>query len=272
MGTRQIAQILDNKVVKVGQSFLMSIETEKTRRAYEIGESSGLFRVPRVLTFDPTAGRLELELLTSIRPLRLVLRDCSDWKNLMARIGRSLAVIHNQLCLPPALAVPLSEAWQLANAERVVLHGDFGISNVQVDERDGHLVILDWSVMPMLGTKGTVGPREFDVAWFIRDLFFVRRRWGFLSNRTSQEADIFLENYFAQTDYSRGTDEFLRYLRDIEGLFLQTWRSSFSVTYLRRIDYVLHAGRYKRYVRGSKLQRKCKSVFQEIKTKKKPNK
>ena len=272
MGKRQIAQILDNKVVKVGQSSFMSIETEKTRRAYDIGKSSGLFRVPRVLAFDPTSGRLELELLTAIRPLRLVLRDCSDWKNLMARIGQSLALIHNQLCLPPALAVPLSESWQLTNSETVVLHGDFGITNVQVDERDGNLVILDWSVMPMLDTNGTVGPREFDVAWFMRDLFFVRRRWGFLSKRASQEADVFLENYFAKTKCRRDIDEFLHYLRNIEGLFLQRWRASFSVTYPRRVDYLLHAGRYRRYIRSSKLQSKCSKIFQKTDTNTKPNK
>lgn len=262
MGKRQV-KILDNKVVKVGQSLLMAIEAEKTRRAREIGEASGLFRVPRVLTFDPTAGRLELELLMTIRPLRRMLSDCADWKKLIACIGRSLAVIHDQLCLPAALAAPLSEAWQLAGAEKVVVHGDFGIANVQVDERDGHLVILDWSVAPWLVTRGTIGPREYDVAWFMRDLFFVRRRWGFFSKRAAQEGEIFLENYFAQTEYSQciDIDVFLRYLKDVEDRFLQAWKASFSMTCLRRVDYLLHAQRFKRYVRSSELRRKCKSVF-----------
>jgi aminoglycoside phosphotransferase (APT) family kinase protein len=206
---------------------------------------------------------LELELLKSIRPLWIALRECHDRQKLVSHVGRSLAVIHDQLRLPETLAVPLSEMWQLVGAKKAVLHGDFGIANIQVDVEDGCLAILDWSVAPWLGTHGTIGPREFDLAWFIRSLFFAPHRWDLHNRHAAGDAEVFLEGYFSQTDYSQDVETILNYVKDTAELFLHVWLEKVSVTALRRFHHKQHARRYYRYAQSDELRHKCEAILKD---------
>lgn len=249
-------EIEADRVIKTGDPELLAIEAEKTRRAREIGQVSGLFRVPSVLSFEPEAGRLVFERVHGIVPLEEALASAHDWQPILVRIGRCLATIHDHLRLPDAMLSRWPDRWWFGTDCGAVLHGDFNHVNVQIDQTDGSPVILDWSPTPYLGVTQTVGPREYDIAYFLHVLFFVRRRWRFLIARPRSEGNAFVTGYFEQTGYRPEADQFVRHLDHIGRQMLEIIKA-IPMRPWNRARYLINFSRYARYIGSEAFQRLC---------------
>jgi len=157
---------------KTGSPSLLAVEAIKTQRAGEIGRSSGLFYVPKVISFDARAGVLEFERLRGLVTLfDLAVKKDPRLFELLEKTGRALAAIHRQLVLPDEVKHELPVEWMGPADENVFIHGDFVCINVCFHEPSGQLVILDWSAAPIMGRTPTFGSRFFDILWFASSLF-----------------------------------------------------------------------------------------------------
>jgi len=163
-------RFIGNVVRKTGKPGFVRIEYKKAQQARELGEQSGLFVVPRVVSYDPVAGILDFERLTGLKTLEILLQE-GDGRliDLLRKAGCALAVVHKKLHLPQDMKRRLPGEW-MTNDE-VFLHGDFTLANVCLQESTERLVIVDWSAARILEEAATVGPVDFDILWFLYDLF-----------------------------------------------------------------------------------------------------
>jgi hypothetical protein len=156
---------------KTHEAGVLAIEAEKSRLAAEIAADTGLFSVPRVVRFDPAASHLDFERVPQLTQFsELVGRGGPEAMTIAERAGRALAIVHKRLKLDATMRIPLPARWRSEGEDDVFIHGDFTANNLCIDERSGQLVIVDWSTAAYLGNVATVGPRSFDVAWFVRHL------------------------------------------------------------------------------------------------------
>lgn len=189
-------EFVGETVRKTGRPDLLAVEAAKTRQAFEIGKSSGLFYVPRVLRFDAQAGMLELERVEGlVRLIEMGVRKDKQLGELLKKAGQALAVIHKQLVLPDEMKHELPLEWMGGSGDNVFIHGDFDLSNVCFQERLGRLVILDWSAAPLLRRTPVFGSRYFDILWFVSDAFSSAPNRGLFSWDAEGIADAFIEGY-----------------------------------------------------------------------------
>jgi hypothetical protein len=202
-----------NYVTKQDLPELMSVEVEKTRKAREIGRACGLFRVPEVLDYNPATGKARLERIDNIRSIGSVFSYGRNCDELMARVGKALATIHNELKLSSNMVIELPSEWKGPETTNVFIHGDFNIMNVSYDVNNDKLVILDWQMTKIWGGRATFGTRFFDITWFIHTMFFQPfYKVGFYMPATHW-ATIFLRNYSNKSKYLYDEASFRSYLR-----------------------------------------------------------
>ena len=210
---------LPDRFIKRQPSDLTRIELEKTNRGVELARRTGLFTVPTVLSSDVERGVLEMERIDRMVPLWEEVRRRRNADDIIIRVGRSLAAIHNDLTLPPSMAIALPDELVAGSDGPVVhLHGDFNGFNVLVRPQSGELVIIDWATSPRIDSnqgpgRTTVGPCYFDLSWFVITLFF-RSYWGMrrIAN-LPKKVDLFVDSYFQTARHAGTVDEFKRYLR-----------------------------------------------------------
>lgn len=151
-------------VVKYGTGSV-ALEAAKLR-AYSGASTSGVYVVPAVLYSDAGRDLMVLERLHGYIPLQEVfLRSGADCKlalSVFERAGTALADIHRS-------SSPQSE-WVRANvqvrqtgADSVLLHEDFGFSNVLYKPGQDALAIIDPSPPLPTHRQSAIGARVFDV-------------------------------------------------------------------------------------------------------------
>jgi hypothetical protein len=203
-------QCLDDIVRKTGDSTLAAVEAAKASRALQIGEGSGLFIVPKVVSLDAEAGVLEFERLSGlVTLLDLAVHKDPRLSELLEKTGRALAIVHETLVLPDEMKCEMQPEWMGSADEDVFIHGDFACINVCVREPSGELVILDWSAAPSVGRTPTFGSRYFDVLMFVSSLFHAAPWRRILSWDGKAMALAFLRGYRSaapQIDLSRLKD------------------------------------------------------------------
>ncbi len=223
-------------VIKRGAPGAMAREAQRTRAAYELAASSGLFRTPQVVRYE--AGTLELERIDGMTPMQRLLAQAPASSSVWARLGAVLAAIHgcSALAACDADQAPerLPEAWRIAGAPEAPLHGDFDAGNLFYREDDDVIVVIDWSVSPMLDGVGVIGPRCFDVAFFVSGAFFLARR---LVRRRGIEEK--LRRFVAAYESSSG--------QTLDRMALQTFaRRAGSLRVERQPKSALHRWSYRR--------------------------
>src|SRR5690606_3447657 len=76
------------------------------------------------------------------------------------------------------------------------------LENVQYDAIKDRLVVIDWSLSPLvISGRGTFGPIEWDVSWFIRSIFMTRPYHGLDLRLRRRAADLFLLTYFGDKQH-----------------------------------------------------------------------
>jgi len=192
-------QFQGDTVIKSGDPAFIRIEVEKTRRAGSIGRESGLFRVPQVIHHDESRGVAVFERIRGIEPLY----SATSWGrlciSLVERIGKSLAVVHRNLELPPDMVIPLPPEFA-AIGQDVFLHGDPSVRNICIERDSSSIVIIDWQMTPVHGGQATYGCRYFDILWFINNLLWVPRLRHLFSDPVSPVARKFLESYYLEAN------------------------------------------------------------------------
>lgn len=200
-------------VVKTHDPELMRIEVAKTQQAYKIAESNRLFRVPKVLDYDEFRGIATFEKLHNFQPLlHIVLASKQDSSEMLARVGKILAVIHRELLLPENMVFPLPPDLRLYGASEVFLHGDFNATNIGVNS-NSEIAVFDWQMTAVHGEKSTYGTRYFDVVWLINHLFYIPFHFNFLTYIPEKPLFAFLRNYFMEANRQSMLSEFCDYMK-----------------------------------------------------------
>lgn len=192
--TRRI-RIEDKTIVKSGNPSLIRVEVEKTRRARQIGEETGLFRVPKILDYDETRGEVVFERIFGIEPLVRAARWGREYEELGGRLGASLAAIHAGLSLPSDMIIQLPEDITHEGHD-VFLHGDFGVKNICLDRENSSIVILDWQFTDAHGGSATYGSRYFDIIWFVNNLLWIPTMGHLFGDPVKPVAHRFIRSYF----------------------------------------------------------------------------
>lgn len=204
--------ILNDRVIKRQNPLLARIELEKTRRAARIGERCGWFHVPRIVDTDENAGEIHFEKLRDVVPFWFAVRRDRMSDDILARLGHSVAAIHNELELPLEMSIESEPPWGGSKAyPKVYIHGDMKNDNILVGLDTRRLWIIDW----WDDTSRTVGPCYFDLAKFV-EMILQTRYLGLQSVRdVDEKIDLLLGTYFADAQHPCDLRGFQLYLSTV---------------------------------------------------------
>lgn len=193
---RRTVTIKDEVVIKVQEPAASRRERLRTEAGRMVGQQTGHFVVPKILSFDDSRGEIVFERLRMTR-FRQALSGGNQGTELVHRAAMALAAIHRRLELKDAVAGGSPGGPGTSYRGSVPLHGDFGMRNIfHIPSTDG-LVLIDWTNADWTGIDADLGPPEIDIAVFLVSLFH-RRVFGPLPiSRRHDMACRFLETYAA---------------------------------------------------------------------------
>lgn len=174
--TRSVS-IRDDAVVKVQAPSASRRERLRTLAGRKVGQETGLFMVPEIVSFDDARGEIVFERL-HLPKLREVLSDRGRGMEVLGRAGKVLAAIHGRM--EPGEGASRTVAGALgASAQRdlVPLHGDFVVFNILFVPDSDRMVVIDWANADWIDVDADLGAPEIDIAVFLISLFH-RRAFG----------------------------------------------------------------------------------------------
>jgi hypothetical protein len=174
--SKRSVSVQGDTVVKIQDPDSSRRERLRTGAGGAVGQHSGLFVVPDILSYDDDRGEIVFRRL-NLTGLRQVLSRSKGSAQLIARAAKSLAAIHTQMEPMEGGAGTPESNWAPAGNRLVPLHGDFCMRNLfYLEESDG-IAIIDWSNAGWIDYEGDLGCPEIDVAVFLMS-FFNRRLFG----------------------------------------------------------------------------------------------
>jgi hypothetical protein len=198
--------VRDDMVVKIQEPRASRRERLRTLAGREVGQRTGLFIVPEILSFDDVSGKIIFERLR-LTWLREALSDPARSLELVSRAAAALAAIHGQMESPDG-AFASSAGGRSTGPERspVPLHGDFGMRNVFYLRASDRIAIIDWSNADWIDFDADLGPPEVDIAVFLMSLFQRRvfGRWPI--SRRHDVARHFLATYSSASPHGLDID------------------------------------------------------------------
>lgn len=205
----------------------IKMELMKIKQATHIAEETGLFYVPRVLSYDTDKGLIGFEYLNRLRTIE-ELAFCNDRRlpNLLEKLGQALAAIHNNLTLPSEFKINLPDEWISPNGDNVFIHGDLTMLNVCIHEPTGRLVIVDWSSAPIFDMVATFGTRYFDIMWFIAYIFYTMPITGVLKWKSKRWVDKFMMGYTTSRNSNLDFNMFCAFQNQMQSLYQKILRQS----------------------------------------------
>ena len=253
---RQIV-ITPERVVKKQPPAASRDELAKTQQGIAVSERmGGMFRVPRVLAADAALGMIEFERLYDVVPLRERLTSQDEAIRLLPIAAKTLAAIHAHVTLPASLQVALPLPWGAVTRQTCVcIHGDYTVSNLMVDRQTDDLIVTDWATSDhRCHGRGTIGPRHFDVVWFLLSLLS-----SSLSDRDITRAVLqgqsFTECYFraALGDWSGAVQDCIDYW----SLVAESLTEHADVRHRCQVLAILHSVRCKAHKTRSRSTQKA---------------
>jgi hypothetical protein len=169
--------IRDDVVVKVQEPLASRKERLRTLAGRRVGQETGLFMVPEIVSFDDARGEIVFERL-QLTKLREVLSDRDRGMEALGRVGKVLAAIHGRM-EPSEGARRTGERTLGVSTQRdvVPLHGDFVVLNILFLPASDRMVVIDWANADWIGVDADLGAPEIDIAVFLVSLFH-RRAFG----------------------------------------------------------------------------------------------
>lgn len=237
--------IANGTFIKTVDPATMHIEVEKTIRAEAIAKSCKIFEVPKILDYDTKSGCITFELIHDIKGLRQAVTSEYTARPIMRRLGRALAIIHNNLTLPEDMVLPLPYEYAMPCSE-VFLHGDFAPGNICVSSDGKRIVIVDWQSSAKLGVPATYGSRYFDFTWMIYELFYrpIKRARYQMAVPATPLAEEFLCGYCEIFDISLNS-----YLQDYMWQFLRIKIKQKRWYSKRRLSLITSHFRLRRFIK-----------------------
>lgn len=224
IGARRVV-FSERTVIKYQDVERTRVELMKTQLGAEIGRATALFRTPRIVSNDLTAGSITFERLHGFSNLQRALTTCPRPDRLVERVGQTLAAIHNQLSLPYEYVIPLPDFGVHLQTQPVFIHGDFSTGNIFYNAQRDELVVIDWSATDWLADgTGTKGPRYVDLAILLQSLFMSRLFAVHSIPDPVPLGQIFLEVYWQENFHELRRDEFQIYFCALLSVFCKAWR------------------------------------------------
>ena len=166
----------DGEIVKRQTPSLSAMEHFRTLAGQRVALETGLFVVPKILSFDESEGIIRFERIRTMVPLYAALCRHTDAEQLISITGVALAAIHMKLEVPHD-AVRIQDAdYEIEQPYKPVpLHGDFGTVNIFATEDLGGIIIIDWmNAHWRPGIDASMGPAAIDLGAFLITLFYRR--------------------------------------------------------------------------------------------------
>jgi tRNA A-37 threonylcarbamoyl transferase component Bud32 len=179
----------DSVVVKTQETTTSRRERIRTQAASLVAEQTGLFVVPKIISFDDAQGQIVFERLP-ITGLHEILRDRDQGLVMMQRMAEALAATHGRM----VISETAPKGW-------VPLHGDFALTNVLHLPGADRLAIIDWANAEWTGFDGDYGPPELDVAVFLTSLFHRRAFYPRQVASRHEVARHFLATYASRSPH-----------------------------------------------------------------------
>ncbi len=176
----------------VGSTESARDEAERTESGRTVGRATGLFDVPAVLSYSD--GWIVTQHMPDIRALRSWLHWQHDERlrlEMMARVGGALGSLH-ALARVSTQPAAIASRWHCSDV--VAIHGDFGLTNVQVST-DGRITILDCAAPAWAPPLGCMASSHWDLALLLVDLHYQRPRDPLRIDGTRHLARAFLDGY-----------------------------------------------------------------------------
>jgi hypothetical protein len=169
--------IRDQVVVKAQEPLASRKERLRTLAGNRVGQETGLFLVPEIVSFDDARGEIVFERL-QLTKLREILSDRDRGMEALGRAAQVLAAIHGRM--QPGEGARRTVAGALGASSRrdvVPLHGDFVVFNILLVPASDRMVVIDWANADWIGIDADLGAPEIDIAVFLISLFH-RRAFG----------------------------------------------------------------------------------------------
>ena len=189
-------QVQGSVVTKTQEPGASRRERLRTLAGREVGQETGLFVVPRVLSFDDAAGTIVFERL-ALTSLRAALTDPVGGMEIAERLARVLAAIHNRMKVSVTPVIRVTDPTTDSARAAVPVHGDFGIANLLFQSGTARIAVIDWSNADWTGVDADVAPPEVELAVFLTSLFHRRLFDPIPPSRREEVARHFLATYAA---------------------------------------------------------------------------
>ncbi len=253
--------IIDYKkkvVTKTGSPEVIGLEAKMTEKAYELSCISKTFRVPKVLCHDYSMGILKLELIENIRPISTLLQNRKKFKKIISITGECLAYIHDELSLQEESVFRFTKEKNIEIDEEsnAFIHGDFDVYNVQYDFIDESVVILDWSLSPLMDSLANYESRYWDISWMVGTIFQCRPYNFNIFSRSNERgyfANIFLDTYFKNSRYKINPEQLSKYMYHVYMVRLELMKKK-----LKWYQYLFHGFNQKNYGNYARTLGSCK--------------
>jgi tRNA A-37 threonylcarbamoyl transferase component Bud32 len=192
---RRAVSVRGDTVIKIQEPMASRRERLRTQAGREVGQQTGLFTVPEIVSFDDARGEIVFERL-HLTEIRQVLSDRSRSMDLAGRAAQALAAIHRHMKASDEAARIRPDGIAKGQArESVPLHGDFGMRNVFYLSESDSIAVIDWTNADWVGIDADVGAPEIDVAVFLISLFHRRLFGPWPVSRRHEVARHFLSTY-----------------------------------------------------------------------------
>lgn len=191
-GSRAVS-IQGDVVLKVQSPEASRRERLRTLAGAEVARQTGLFVVPRIMSFDDSRGEIAFERL-EMMALRPALSNSGKSMELVEQSGLALAAIHRYMKMGETAAAPSTSGGGRVR-QPVPLHGDFGMRNVFYLPASNGIAVIDWANAHWMDFDADHGPPEIDLAVFLMSLFHRRPFGPWPISRRHELAQRFLETY-----------------------------------------------------------------------------
>jgi len=218
-------------------------ELEMSQLASDISSTSNLFDTPNLIRSDHDNSILEFELIDNAITLREYFIALAGWGatpkqqselcNIFYRLGQSIFIIHNRDINSINVSIrkfPSALFSQELIDQSVLIHGDFTLSNILFTRKSERIDIIDWSTSPIFHYSANVGPRYWDLSFFISSLFYLSYSTFFSYQLRGKLVKEFLSGYLHDADLNSAV-----FLSELSG-------------FLRRYNY------YKLYYSDNKME------------------
>jgi hypothetical protein len=164
-------------VVKVQDPAASRRERLRTLAGRKVGQQTGLFSVPEIVSFDDAHGEIVFERLPLVG-LGKALSDRDRSMEVMGQAAEALAAIHGTMETSEGARRASAGAMGVGVQRNLrPIHGDFGVVNVLLLADSDRMVVIDWANADWIGFDADLGAPEIDIAVFMMSLFH-RRPFG----------------------------------------------------------------------------------------------